>query len=431
MTTATLKPPRSESGAVAPPSHVHFDTERAVRCCTHPFSARICSPSAAARWRIAWSPTATRIASAAQRGAPLAWPDTSPAPSLVRTPRPAQAPRPHPAALRRAPQPAALPGRGGLPCTRATRTLAHRAGIPAMSTPPRDNSPPPRSARQDGIAALRAGDAAAARRLLAEAVIGAPDNLEAWLWLSGAVSTDGERRYCLLRVQALGPAHPTASRGLAMLPPVDPVDPLLSAFPGASAAPTPPEPPATPAAPLVVAPVAVDMRPPPPLPPSEEAPSERAPRLLWGAVGALSAILIALLGLVAVRVVAGGAPQQAAAVAALASSVRPLTPAPTVAPALPSPTTITPSSTPPPAATATSEPSPTPAPPTPEPTALPTAAAPGDDSAAALAARGLLRERRDDDDEGALADYISQPRPEHRRHKDRAMVAGLGYGDKG
>lgn len=81
-----------------------------------------------------------------------------------------------------------------------------------MTTPPGPRFTASGSARQDGIAALRSGDKAAARRLLADALTRNAGDLEAWLWLSGAVDDPGERRYCLRRVQALDPGHAAAAR---------------------------------------------------------------------------------------------------------------------------------------------------------------------------------------------------------------------------
>jgi len=69
-----------------------------------------------------------------------------------------------------------------------------------------------------GIASMRAGNTTQARAILCEALQAAPDNLTAWLWLSGAVATDAERRYCLERVLELDSNHTVAQRGLEQLP---------------------------------------------------------------------------------------------------------------------------------------------------------------------------------------------------------------------
>jgi tetratricopeptide (TPR) repeat protein len=70
---------------------------------------------------------------------------------------------------------------------------------------------------QHGIAALRAGDKAKARQLLAGAIQKEPHNAQAWLWLSGAVNNDKERLECLNRALAIDPNNKSAQRGLAAL----------------------------------------------------------------------------------------------------------------------------------------------------------------------------------------------------------------------
>jgi hypothetical protein len=69
-----------------------------------------------------------------------------------------------------------------------------------------------------GLAAMRAGNASQARVLLGEALQIDSKNVTAWLWLSGAVATDAERRYCLEQVLGLDGAHAAARRGLEQLP---------------------------------------------------------------------------------------------------------------------------------------------------------------------------------------------------------------------
>ena len=70
---------------------------------------------------------------------------------------------------------------------------------------------------REGIAALKRGDTARARELLRQAVEENPDDLKAWLWLSGAVESDEERVECLQRVLELNPEHEAARLGLAKL----------------------------------------------------------------------------------------------------------------------------------------------------------------------------------------------------------------------
>jgi hypothetical protein len=50
------------------------------------------------------------------------------------------------------------------------------------------------------IAAYKADDMALASKLLADAIKIDPNNERAWLWLSGIVSTDSERLFCMKRL---------------------------------------------------------------------------------------------------------------------------------------------------------------------------------------------------------------------------------------
>jgi hypothetical protein len=70
---------------------------------------------------------------------------------------------------------------------------------------------------QQGIEALKAGRKAEARKLLAQVVQQDQRNETAWLWLSGAVDTDEQRRYCLENVLKVNPANVMARRGLERL----------------------------------------------------------------------------------------------------------------------------------------------------------------------------------------------------------------------
>ena len=56
---------------------------------------------------------------------------------------------------------------------------------------------------QAGIAALRSGRKVDARFLLGQALEEDPQSEEGWLWLSGAVDTDEERRFCLKQVLSI------------------------------------------------------------------------------------------------------------------------------------------------------------------------------------------------------------------------------------
>ena len=91
------------------------------------------------------------------------------------------------------------------------------------------------------IAAIKGGDKAAGRRLLAEVIRNDPGNEAAWLWMSAALDADEQRRVCLERVLAINPGNQTARQGLARLG-------LASQAPALSPAGTPPEPGALPPA---------------------------------------------------------------------------------------------------------------------------------------------------------------------------------------
>jgi len=67
----------------------------------------------------------------------------------------------------------------------------------------------------DGIAAAKAGKRAEARELLLRVVDADENNLQAWLWLSGVVTTLEDREVCLQNVLALDPVNEAAQRGLA------------------------------------------------------------------------------------------------------------------------------------------------------------------------------------------------------------------------
>jgi len=70
---------------------------------------------------------------------------------------------------------------------------------------------------QRGIQALKSGDRAAARKLLAGAVKQDPNDAAAWLWLTGALDTDEERAACLRQVLRIDPSNQAAARGLAQI----------------------------------------------------------------------------------------------------------------------------------------------------------------------------------------------------------------------
>ena len=84
---------------------------------------------------------------------------------------------------------------------------------------------------KQGIAALNAGRKVEARNLLTQVVQQDDRNEMAWLWLSGAVDTDEDRRICLENVLAINPNNGVASRGLESLIAKEGVRPLKSVSP--------------------------------------------------------------------------------------------------------------------------------------------------------------------------------------------------------
>ena len=71
----------------------------------------------------------------------------------------------------------------------------------------------------EGIDAVKARDFEKARRLLTQVVEQDEHNEQAWLWLSGAVDTDEDRRICLENVLAINPSNTAARHGLDKLGP--------------------------------------------------------------------------------------------------------------------------------------------------------------------------------------------------------------------
>jgi len=84
---------------------------------------------------------------------------------------------------------------------------------------------------KQGIAALNAGRKAEARGLLMRVVQQDARNEMGWLWLSGALDTDEERRICLENVLAINPRSEAARRGLGALLASANVRPLSAAPP--------------------------------------------------------------------------------------------------------------------------------------------------------------------------------------------------------
>lgn len=91
---------------------------------------------------------------------------------------------------------------------------------------------------KDGIAALKAGDKTRAQQLFVAALQENSDDLQAWLWLSGAVESDTDRLECLEQVLRIDPTHELAAKGVAKLkakgiqfaePPAQAVEPGIKA----------------------------------------------------------------------------------------------------------------------------------------------------------------------------------------------------------
>jgi hypothetical protein len=80
-----------------------------------------------------------------------------------------------------------------------------------------------------GIAAIKEGHKAEARKLLAQVVEQDERNEMAWLWMSGVVDTDAERRVCLENVLAINPDNEVAKRGLERLGIAQKVSPFAPA----------------------------------------------------------------------------------------------------------------------------------------------------------------------------------------------------------
>jgi hypothetical protein len=102
---------------------------------------------------------------------------------------------------------------------------------------------------EEGIAALISGRKAQARLLLEQALQVDRQSEKGWLWLSGAVDTDEERRFCLKQVMSINEWNLAAQKGLKELGPGFARSPIMPLAPTARPEPsTPaaePEPPAS------------------------------------------------------------------------------------------------------------------------------------------------------------------------------------------
>ena len=70
---------------------------------------------------------------------------------------------------------------------------------------------------KQGMAAVKAGRKKEARDILFDVLEQDEENEQAWLWMSGAVETDQQRRTCLEKVLHLNPENEAAKRGIASL----------------------------------------------------------------------------------------------------------------------------------------------------------------------------------------------------------------------
>lgn len=66
----------------------------------------------------------------------------------------------------------------------------------------------------EAIQASRAGDKARSLELLVQVLQADKRNESAWLWMSAAVATRGEQRFCLERVLELNPQNVAVKRGI-------------------------------------------------------------------------------------------------------------------------------------------------------------------------------------------------------------------------
>ncbi|HSR30248.1 MAG TPA: hypothetical protein VLY63_06760, partial [Anaerolineae bacterium] len=213
-----------------------------------------------------------------------------------------------------------------------------------------------------GIAAAKAGDKGAARRLLTQAVRRSPESETAWLWLSSVLDTPQGKAFCLQRVLALNPGNQLARKGLAALEAASPA-PAPSAQPTA-AGPTQP----TPAIQLpAVAPAQPALAQPPKATKQRTLVRDlaRQPRFWQVVIAGLAVIALGLVGILAYAAVNGTSAAQDGELAAVVPSPTPW-PRGTLRPTF----TSTPTNTP----TPTHTPTPTPTPtfthtPTPAPTA--------------------------------------------------------------
>ncbi len=187
---------------------------------------------------------------------------------------------------------------------------------------------------KQGIAAYKAGRKEEARELFYQTLELDRNNEQAWMWLSGAVDTNRERRVCLEEVLALNPNNAIARRGLEHLQAIsqepvipEPMAPMPAApEPVVTPAPTtisriapepilsPEPPPATQVAPMpmfeepVPAPLEPDYQ---PLPPEDVEDVEGKPKRDIGAwiFGGVIVVLICLIACIGLAILGSLAEQ--------------------------------------------------------------------------------------------------------------------------
>lgn len=93
---------------------------------------------------------------------------------------------------------------------------------------------------QAGIKAAKAGQPEQARELFLQALEQDGENIQGWLWLSGVMDSQEERRVCLENVLTLDPNNATAQRGLALLGQQPLTKPAQATTPAAPAGSEPP-----------------------------------------------------------------------------------------------------------------------------------------------------------------------------------------------
>ena len=68
------------------------------------------------------------------------------------------------------------------------------------------------------IAAYKEGDNEHSSEILANIIRKDPNNERAWIWLSGIVTTDAERLFCMKKILAINSTNEVALYGLTLLP---------------------------------------------------------------------------------------------------------------------------------------------------------------------------------------------------------------------